>query len=166
MSELLNYLQYTVLVGVGATAVMDSWAAARKWLRGIVPPDYGLVGRWLLYMARGRFRHDAIAATPPLRGERLLGWSAHYLIGSVFAGVLLAIWGVDWVRHPTLGPALLVGIGSVIAPFLLMQPGMGAGIAASRTPHPAAARLRSLLTHSVFGLGLYAAGWAAGWLTR
>ena len=37
-----------------------------------------------------------------------------------------------------------------------MQPGMGAGIAASRTPRPAAARVQSLLTHAIFGLGLYA----------
>lgn len=43
------------------------------------------------------------------------------------------------------------------APFLLMQPGMGAGIAASRTPRPTIARLHSLLTHAIFGLGLYAA---------
>jgi hypothetical protein len=39
-----------------------------------------------------------------------------------------------------------------------MQPGMGAGIAASRTPHPAAARLRSLVTHLIFGFSLYVAG--------
>ncbi len=58
---------------------------------------------------------------------------------------------------PTLGPALLVGVGTVAAPFLLMQPGMGAGIAASRTPRPNAARLQSLATHAVFGAGLYAA---------
>jgi hypothetical protein len=42
-----------------------------------------------------------------------------------------------------------------------MQPGMGLGIAASRAPDPRAARLRSLTTHAIFGLGLYAAGWAA-----
>ena len=33
---------------------------------------------------------------------------------------------------------------------------MGAGIAASRTPRPNAARLQSLVTHAVFGLGLFA----------
>jgi hypothetical protein len=38
-----------------------------------------------------------------------------------------------------------------------MQPGLGLGIAASRTPQPNVARLRSLATHAVFGLGLYAA---------
>lgn len=32
-------------------------------------------------------------------------------------------------------------------------------------PHPAKARLQSLLTHGIFGLGLYAAGWATSLLT-
>jgi hypothetical protein len=38
-----------------------------------------------------------------------------------------------------------------------MQPDMGAGIAVSNTPKPNAARIRSLLSHAVFGLGLYVA---------
>jgi hypothetical protein len=146
-----------LLTGAGATAVMDFWVLARKRLLGVPLPDYGLVGRWLAYLARGRFRHDRISATPRVRGERLIGWSAHYLIGVAFASLLLALWGLDWARQPTLGPALLVGVGSVAAPFLLMQPGMGAGIAASRTPRPGAARIQSLATHTIFGLGLYAA---------
>jgi Protein of unknown function (DUF2938) len=156
---IMNYLTFAVLTGAGATVVMDLWGIARKRLLGIPAMNYGLVGRWLAYLARGRFRHDAIAATPPVKGEHLIGWSAHYLIGIAFAAVLLAIYGLDWIRQPTLVPALLVGIGSVAAPFLIMQPGMGAGIAASRTPRPAAARLQSLITHAIFGLGLYAAGW-------
>jgi len=92
-----------------------------------------------------------------VRGERITGWTAHYLTGIAFAALLVGIWGTTWVQQPTMGPALVVGIGTVLAPFLLMQPGMGAGIAASRTPHPASARLQSLITHAVFGLGLYAA---------
>lgn len=160
----MNYLAYAVLTGAGATAVMDIWTIARKRLLGIPLADYGLVGRWLAWLARGRFRHDRIAASPPVRGERVIGWSAHYLIGIAFAAVLLAVWGLDWIRQPTLVPALIVGIGSVAAPFLVMQPGMGAGIAASRTPRPNAARLQSLVTHAIFGLGLYAAGWATSLL--
>jgi hypothetical protein len=155
-----------LLIGVGATVVMDIWLAVRKRLLGIPPLDHGLLGRWFAYLARGRFRHDPIAASPPVQGERLIGWTAHYLIGIAFAALLLAIWGLDWARHPTIGPALIVGIGGVAAPFLLMQPGMGAGIAASRTPNPAAARHRSLVTHAIFGLGLYVAGWSQVWLTQ
>ncbi len=155
----MDYTISALSIGLGATAVMDGWAIARQRLLGIPPPNYGLVGRWLAYLTRGRFRHDPIAASPPVRGERAIGWIAHYVIGIAFAAILLALYGLDWARHPTLVPALIVGIGSVAAPFLLMQPGMGAGIAASRTPRPAAARIQSLLTHAIFGLGMYAAAW-------
>jgi hypothetical protein len=158
METISGYLFYAVLIGAGASVVMDTWMIARKRLFGMPLPDYGLVGRWMAWMPRGRFRHHPIAASPAVRSERAIGWAAHYLIGIGFAGALLAMWGLDWVRHPTIAPALIVGIGSVAAPFLLMQPGMGAGIAASRTPRPASARMQSLLTHTVFGLGLYAAG--------
>ena len=160
----MDYLVCTLVIGAGATAVTDLWAIVRKRLLGIPPPDYGLVGRWLAYLPRGRFRHDPIAATAPVPGERLIGWIGHYLIGIAFAALLLAIWGLEWARHPTIVPALVVGIGTVAAPFLLMQPGMGAGIAASRTPRPAAARLQSIVTHGIFGLGLYAAGWVTSGL--
>jgi len=36
-----------------------------------------------------------------------------------------------------------------------MQPAMGAGFAASRTPAPMKNRIRSVANHAVFGLGLY-----------
>jgi hypothetical protein len=164
MNTVVDYLVCALLVGLGATVVMDIWGIARKRLLDLAPMNYGLVGRWLAHLARGRFRHDRIAASPPVRGEGLIGWTAHYLIGIAFAAVLLAIWGLEWARHPTIGPALIVGIGGVAAPFLVMQPGMGAGIAASRTPRPSAARLQSLVTHAIFGLGLYGAGWATSWV--
>ena len=148
------------LVGAGATLAMDLWTLARSRLFGIASLDYRLVGRWLLWLPRGRLRHHPITSSAPLPGERWIGWTAHYLIGIALAAILLAIAGSAWSSHPTIGPALIVGIGSVAAPFLVMQPAMGFGIAASRTPRPAAARMRSLATHAVFGLGLYGAGWA------
>jgi len=42
-----------------------------------------------------------------------------------------------------------------------MQPGMGAGLGARRSPRPGFARLQSLAMHAVFGLGLYASAVAA-----
>jgi hypothetical protein len=161
MEANMEYVVCAVLTGAGATAAMDLWAIVRRRLLGVAPLDYGLVGRWLGHLARGRFRHERIAVAPPVVGERAIGWAAHYLTGIAFAALLLAVWGLEWARHPTIGPALIVGIGSVAAPFFVMQPGMGAGIAASRTPRPSTARLQSLVTHAIFGVGLYAAGWMA-----
>ena len=156
----MNNLTCTVLIGAGATVATDLWAIARKRLLGVPAPDYGMVGRWIAHMARGRFRHERIAAAAPVPGERAIGWTAHFLIGIGFAAVLLGIWGFEWAQRPTPGPALIVGILTVAAPFFVMQPGMGAGIAASRTPRPGAARLQSLITHAIFGLGLYASALA------
>jgi hypothetical protein len=157
----MNYLVCALVMGVGATALMDLWAIPRRWVFGVSPPNYGLVGRWFAHLVRGRFRHESIATSSAVRGERVIGWVAHYVVGVLFAALLLGVWGLAWVRHPTIGPALLIGIGTIAAPFLVMQPGMGVGVAASRAPHPSAARVQSLVTHTIFGLGLYASGWVA-----
>jgi hypothetical protein len=117
-----------------------------------------MVGRWFAHFPRGRVRHDSIAAAPAVRGELLIGWVAHYLIGIAFAVLLVGVFCRVWLQHPTLVPALLVGVATVIFPMLVMQPGMGAGIAASRTPNPRTARLHSVVTHAMFGFGLYLAG--------
>ena len=153
----MDFALSTLFVGAGATLATDLWSIARRRLFGVPSPDWGLVGRWFAHMASGRFRHEQIATAAPVRGEHLIGWAAHYLTGVAFAGLLLAICGLQWAREPTLAPALALGIATVAAPFLLMQPGMGAGIAASRTSRPNVARLQSVVTHAVFGVGLFAA---------
>jgi hypothetical protein len=159
-----DFLLRAVVIGAGATAVLDAWSLAQHRLLGAPLPDYGLVGRWFRYMPRGRFRHARIAAAAPLAGERAAGWIAHYGVGIAFAALLLAVCGTGWARSPTLLPAVLFGVVTVAAPFLVMQPAMGLGIAAARTPKPWAARRRSLVTHAVFGVGLYLAAAAAAGL--
>lgn len=144
-------------IGVGATAVMDVWAVALKRFWCIPSLNYAMVGRWLGHLPRGTFNHTAIGQAAPVRDEAVLGWTAHYAIGVLFAAVLLALAGQEWVEAPTFAPALLAGVLSVAAPFCILQPGMGAGLAASKTPHPSAARVRSLMAHTAFGIGLYLA---------
>jgi len=143
-------------IGIGATVAMDLWGVVRAAMFGGQMPNYRLVGRWIGHMARGRFFHRSIAASPPVQTELLVGWAAHYLIGVGFAAVLVGLCGPDWLREPTVAPALAVGVATVLAPFLIMQPAMGSGIAASRVPSPLKARIQSLLNHFVFGVGLYA----------
>jgi hypothetical protein len=174
-----------VLTGAGATLVMDAWVLLRRRLFGVRALDYALVGRWLVQLARSgsglRTEHspprapepqaagamrvlNPVAAAPPVRGERVLGWIVHYAIGIAFAGVLVAVAGPVWCRAPSLAPALLVGIGSVAAPFLVLQPAFGMGLAARRTASPWRARAQTLVTHAVFGLGLHLSGSAAALL--
>ena len=125
MAGLATFVMDAVVVGVGATAVMELWALVQRRLLGIPSLDFAMVGRWLGHLPRGRFRHDGIGRSAAVSGERALGWTAHYVIGMVFAALLLAVVGNGWVQAPTLGPALAFGILSVAAPFLILQPGMG-----------------------------------------
>ncbi|KVT82848.1 hypothetical protein WK59_15775 [Burkholderia ubonensis] len=157
MNDTADTLLHLLLIGAGGTLVMDLWALFRRRAFGVPSLDYALVGRWLGHMASGRFRHASIVAAAPVRHERPLGWLAHYAIGIAFAGLPVALAGTQWISAPTPLPALAAGIGSVAAPFFVMQPAFGFGIAAARTPQPSVARRRSLVTHLSYGLGLYVA---------
>ena len=155
MDNLYLDLINTILIGLGATLTFDLWALFLKYAFRIAPSNICLVGRWLGYMPEGVFRHANIAATPPKRAECTVGWIAHYLIGVTFALAFAALAGDQWLRQPTLIPAFLFGVVTVLAPFFVMQPLMGLGLAASKTPNPALARVRSLMNHAAFGAGLY-----------
>jgi len=152
------------LIGLGATLTTDLWALFLKRAFKTAAPNYCLVGRWLRYMSEGIFRHSNIASAPQKSRECALGWIAHYMIGITFAIGFVAFVGSNWIQHPKLIPALLFGIVTVLVPFFIMQPSFGLGIAASKTSNPLQARLRSLMNHIVFGIGLYLFGLLTNWL--
>lgn len=156
MNTLTSGAAHILLIGVGATAVMDAWLLLLQRL-GVPALNFAMIGRWVGHWRRGTWQHDAIAKAAPVRGELALGWLVHYATGIAFAALLAGIAGMQWMHQPTLLPALCLGIGTVAAPWLVMQPAMGAGIASSRTATPVKNQLRSLANHSIFGFGLYLA---------
>lgn len=108
---------------------MDAWSAVLRPRFGIATLDYRLLGRWIGHMPERRFVHERIASAAPVRPERAIGYAAHYAIGMTFAGLLLVIVGPDWLAPPMLAPALAIGLGTLVAPWFVMQPAMGGGIA-------------------------------------
>lgn len=156
----LPQLESLLPIGIGATVVLDAWLAVLRRL-GVATLDFALVGRWAGHLLHGRFAHVAISRAQPIPGERAWGWLVHYASGIAFAALLVAWQGEAWTRHPTPGPALALGLGTVLVPLLVMQPSMGAGVASSKTATPVKNVARSLANHAVFGIGLYAAALAA-----
>lgn len=144
-----------IAVGIGATLLMDLWNLFLKRAFGIASLDYCLLGRWVLYIPAGTFTHANIRAAAPKAHECPAGWITHYTIGIMLAVGLVVLTSGEWLARPTFWPALLYGIGTVVFPFFLLQPSLGLGIASSRAPNPTQARLKSLATHTVFGIGLY-----------
>lgn len=155
MSITFDYVPGAVAIGVGASLLMDVWNLLVKRALGIPSLNYCLLGRWILHMPAGALFHSSIVTTAPKRFECAAGWGVHYTIGVVLALVFLTLAPTDWLQRPTLLPALLYGVGTVVFPLFVLQPALGLGIASSKTPNPAQARLKSLLTHIIFGVGLY-----------
>lgn len=147
-----------VFIGIGATAFMDAYAWLQRSIFKIPSLNYALVGRWCLGLTQGQFFHNAILQSPPRRYERFVGWVFHYGTGVFFVFLMLIVMGAEWVRAPGLLSALATGVLSLFAPFCIMQPAFGFGLAASKTPAPWVARQRSLLAHLSFGLGVFLAG--------
>jgi len=150
-----SVLAGAIAIGIGATLLMDLWNLFLKRTFGVPSLNYCLLGRWLRHMPGGTLRHAAITAAAQKPRECTVGWVAHYTIGVVFALGFIGLTSGDWLTRPTVLPALLYGLATVLFPFLIMQPSLGLGVAASRTPNPMQARLKSLVTHTVFGIGLY-----------
>ena len=151
-----------IAVGIGATLLMDLWNLFLKRAFGLPSLNYCMLGRWVRHMP-GAFRHASIAAASKKSGECVTGWLAHYSIGISLALTADAVWAFafvlivsgDWLARPTLVPALVYGVGTIVFPFLVLQPALGLGVASSKTAKPVQARLKSLATHVVYGVGLY-----------
>ncbi|MDE1173101.1 MAG: DUF2938 domain-containing protein [Parvibaculaceae bacterium] len=145
-----------VLMGIGATALLDIWAKLLKTLFGLPSANWAMVGRWFACFPRLKFVHtQGIMNSAPVAGELAIGWIMHYVVGILFAAGLLAIWGLDWAHHPTFLPALIVGLVTVGFGWFVLQPGMGVGVACSGAPNPMQARLLNIIGHVVFAVGLY-----------
>jgi hypothetical protein len=162
---LIEEIVRIILIGCGATLVMDIWLMFLKRI-GVQTLNFAFIGRWVGHWFDGRIAHASIGKASPVANETLLGWITHYAVGIAFAFLLTSIAGVTWVRAPSLGIALLVGVCTVAFPFLIMQPAMGLGVAASRTPAPIKSCIRSLINHSIFGLGLFLSADVIEWIYR
>lgn len=158
MSSTAEILAKAALVGVGGTIVLDLYALFMARVLGVPAMNWAMVGRWLGNMTRGQFVQVAMGQAEPVKGELAIGWIAHFAIGIGYGLLLLALWGKVWLESPTPLPPLLLAWVLLLAPYFVMMPGMGMGIAGARTPEPYVTRLKSVMGHSVFGLGMYATG--------
>jgi hypothetical protein len=146
------------LVGIGGTVVLDLYVALLQRVWGIPGSNWAMVGRWIGHMPRGQFVQRKLGDAEKIPGERALGWFFHYLIGIGYGLLLVALAGPGWLQEPSLAAPVLVALVLLVLPYFVMMPGMGMGIAAARAPRPVVARLKSVASHSVFGIGMYLTG--------
>jgi hypothetical protein len=144
-----------VVIGFGATVLMDVWAVILWKAFGQGAPNWAMVGRWCRHLPLGKVFHDDIGKAAPYVHEQALGWFFHYAVGVVYGVILVLFMGPAWLAAPTFLPALIWGIVTVAGGWFLLQPGLGVGWAASKTPNPTRSRVMNLVAHTVFAIGLW-----------
>ena len=144
-----DLLVHILLTGVGATLCMDLWALLLKRRFGIPSLDYALVGRWFLGMFDGRWFHATIVTAPPRRGENnrldiaLRRRHRVCLYPDRFGGHQV-VYGAG-AAHRT-----VERLAELAAPFLVMQPALGFGVAAAKPPTRESAAPQPAHPHGVW----------------
>jgi hypothetical protein len=144
-----------VLMGFLATFFMDILSAILfklKIIHQLIGPQ--VVGRWFLYIFRGKFVHKDIHKTPALNNEKLGALFSHYLIGIVLAGIYLFLELKEPTIHDQLWMPLIFGLTTVLLPWLWLYPSIGIGFMASKSPNKSSYVITSLVNHTNYGLGL------------
>ena len=144
-----------ILMGIWATFFMDILAIVfgkLKIIRPTIEPQ--IVGRWALYIFRGKIVHKDIYKTPALANEKIAALVSHYLIGIILAGIYLIIELKVSTTRDLPWMALIFGLLTVLLPWLWLFPSIGIGFLASKTAKKTPYIVTSLINHTDFGLGL------------
>ncbi len=145
-----------ILMGIFATFFMDFLAgflSKKNLIHPFVTPE--AVGRWFLYMFRGKFIHKDIQKTPALKNEKLWCLISHYLIGIVLAGVYLFLELKEPAIRDQKWLSLIYGIVTVFLPWFWLLPSIGLGFMASKSSNRSLVIKTNLVNHTNFGLGLF-----------
>lgn len=150
---MINFVEM-VLLGIWATLFMDILAKVLCKLNLIHPTIKShIIGRWALYMVRGKLVHADINKTPDLGNEKSAALIAHYMIGIILAGIYLFIEAkMPTMRNQPWMP-LIFGMATTLLPWFWLYPSIGLGIMASKTSKRSPFIITSLVNHTNFGLG-------------
>ncbi len=139
------------VVGVVATIVLDLVAGVGVALRVFRIPAFG---RWGLYALKGKFTHEDIDHSPPLKGENALTIPLHYIAGIVLAAPYLFLLDALSLGSGSVLLAILYGVSTCLIPFLIMLPSMGYGLFGLRHGRDTFWLREILAMHLGYGVGI------------
>ena len=146
----------SILMGIFGTYFMDflaGYLVKRNLIHSFVTPE--AIGRWFLYIFRGKFIHKDIHKTPGFNNEKLWYFISHYLIGVVLAGIYLFLEIKVPIIRNQMWMTLIFGIATVFLPWFLLLPSIGLGFMASKSSNRSLIIRTNLANHTNFGLGLF-----------
>lgn len=144
-----------LLMGLSGTILMDFWAILLNRVAQMPLPNWGPVGRWVIYLPK--VFHEDINQIPVKPNEVQIGWAFHYAVGLAYGVIFVLVAGESWLNAPTFIPVWLFALITIAAGWFFLQPGLGLGWALNKTPNPWTGRFWGLVAHTVFGIGMWLA---------
>jgi Protein of unknown function (DUF2938) len=144
-----------IIVGVVATLTLDIWQQIYRVAFGTPITDWAIIGRWAANLPRGQIVNENIGSAPAVPHEHAIGWVVHYLVGIGYAVVYLVLMWFILGIPPSFISAMIFGAISVSVTWFAMEPILGAGVMASKTPNRQAAMIHDFTSHLSFGFGLF-----------
>ncbi len=144
-----------ILSGIWATCIMDLLArflSRRSLIYPFIIPE--ALGRWFVYMFKGKFRHGNINRTPAVIYERRWYYISHYLIGIILAGIYLLLTQKVQELHQHIWMAPVYGICTVSLPWFWLLPSVGFGVMANKLAGQKLILRTNFINHTNFGLGV------------
>lgn len=154
--NLIQTIYFGFFIGIGATLAMDVWAVIQNRIWNLPLPNWAMPGRWFAHLFQGKIFHPDIEQAEEVSGELILGWLFHYGVGVIYGILFLFLVGTEWLKEPDFFSAWIYAIATIAAGWFILQPGMGLGWAARKTPAPWMSRGLGLIAHTAFGFGLWA----------
>ena len=143
-----------IVAGVLGTSVMDFLNHLFSRTGVLSKIDVRMIGRMSAGWARGRFCYRHPDEMKPVANEMLYGYITHYAIGVGLA--LIYVLGWKFLVGGSASPlwALVYGVATTAASYVLVYPSMGLGVCGRRSPEGIKNPLSSLANHLFYGVGL------------
>lgn len=152
----MNIFIHSIILGLLSTLIMDLLALLRFHFFQSKSFNYALIGRWTLSLKNFKFLYNNITSSPVVKYEMIVGWLLHYAIGVSLSFIYLQT--PIFNEQPNIFiSSILFGLFTTLIPLIIMQPILGFGFFASKTPRPTQSIKNSLIAHFNFGLGLFLA---------
>ena len=152
---MIQVVLFSIVIGVIATICMDVWQVFLRIVARIPSTDWRTVARWFGYMLQGKFVHEHIENTLPIKNELPLGWFAHYAVGITYSFIFLLMSYYGGYFEPVLASTLAFGLITLVIPWFIVQPAVGMGLMASKAEKTPLVIAYNVLSHTAFGLGMY-----------
>ena len=144
-----------IISGLIATLIFDLFQISLSYAYNINKSKWNLIGRYFFGLYYKKYFIEDIENESEITNELILGYIAHYIIGSLF-GIIYVLFNKIFYQEPSILLALSVGFFTVLGSWCILMPyAFNMGFFASKKEEQMQILTQNLIAHFIFGIGLY-----------